>query len=226
MSEVTFKLNFDSSTNLEAIAKALHSSMIDAFKYLVDNFQEIIVEPLIRGGKGWKPLVDTAGWKWINSPRGYAQLGFSNPLTPLVLLSALKKSFTARLVQQRSGTGGRVRIGIYFKWADIQDLYKKTIHPAAGKLGMPANRSWFQWVYAGEPLREGGVSFKRTGPAPGVRSSIIAGAEAGRMVRSSGFWEVKPRFRLDIDKLWQRNHKKITNTIRKVIQDKISEGVK
>ena len=75
------------------------------------------------------------------------------------------------------------------------------------------------------PLREEGFKFKKTGPSPGVRSSSIAGAEAGRMVKG-GFWEVSPRFRIDLDKLWYRNEAKIARTIENYIGNHISNGVK
>ena len=202
------KISLDININeAEAdIARVLAISIDRAMRFMAKNFQTIIIDPLILGGQGWKPFINTASWKWLNSPKGYAQMGFSSGTTPLRLLNILRKSWTAKAVSRKTGKG--LSIGFFFNWADLSEVFKATIHPSAGQLNLPAGQSWFEWVYAGAPLREEGFHFKKTGPSPGVRSSSIAGAEAGRMVQG-GFWEVTPRFRVDLDKLWLRNEKKI-----------------
>lgn len=204
------------------IANTLSIAIDSAFRRLAADFQDVIIDNLVFGGPGWKPIVKTAAWKWINSAKGYAQLGFSSPATPLRLLKILRKSWNVKVVSKKKGPS--LNVGIKFNWANLEDIYRATIHPHAGQLGLPTGRSWFEWVYAGLPLREEGFKFKKTGPSPGVRSSSIAGGEAGRMV-PGGMWQVTPRFRIDLDQLWAKNEKKITKTIEKYIGDAIATEV-
>jgi hypothetical protein len=221
---IKMQFNIDSIPQAEAeIAKILAVAIDKAFRNLVADFKDVIINRLLFGGKGWKPLVNTAAWKWLNSPKGYAQLGFTSPATPLKLLVILSKSWNAKVVSRKSGPS--INVGIQFNWANLEDIFRATIHPSAGKLNLPAGRSWFEWVYAGLPLQEEGFKFKKTGPSPGVRSSSIAGAEAGRMV-AGGMWQVSPRFRVDLEKLWERNNKKITRTIEDYISGEIAREVK
>lgn len=225
-SKGAIKIQFNIPNIKEAerhLAELLGEAMDDTFKSLVREFGSIIIDPLLFGGPGWKPFIKTAAWKWINSPRGYAQLGFSSTIAPFTLISALRRSWSAKAISRRSAAN--FTYGIEFSWANIEDIYRATVHPAAGKGGLRTGFSWFEWVYAGLPMREEGFKFKKTGPAPGVRSSSIAGAEAGRMT-TGGFWEVPPRFRVDIDKLWERNERKISMTIEKYIADHVARGVK
>jgi len=216
--EMSFTIENIPGVEIE-IASILADSIDKAFKKLSQNFQDLIIDPLILGGGGWKPLIKTAAYKWLTSPKGYAELGFTNALTPLVLLSALRKSWDIKVISRR--TGKTINTGVVFNWANLEEIYRATEHPAAGKQGLPSGRSWFEWLYAGLPLKEDGFHFKKTGPAPGVRSSSIAGADAGRMV-AGGFWQVKPRFRVDLDKLWSRNEKKITRVIENYISNQIT----
>lgn len=204
------------------IAIALSIAIDRAFRKLVADFQDTIIDRLVFGGPGWKALTSTAAWKWLNSPKGYAQLGFSSPASPLTLLNILRKSWNAKVVSKKAGPS--LNVGITFNWANLEEIYRSTIHPSAGKLNLPAGRSWFEWVYAGLPLKEEGFHFKKTGPSPGVRSSSIAGNEAGRMA-VGGMWQVSPRFRIDLDQLWAKNEKKIVKTIEKYIGDAIATEV-
>ena len=123
------------STAESEIASVLNSAIMDAFRDLAKDFQDVIIDPLVLGGKGWKPLVNTAAWKWLNSPRAFGQLGFTNALTPLRLLNVLRQSWTANMT--RTGTKQNSQIGITFNWANLEQIYRATEHPAAGKLGMP-----------------------------------------------------------------------------------------
>ena len=205
------------------IAALLSDVLKDAFQDLVKDFGPLIIDPLLFGGPGWKPLIKTAAWKWLTSPKGYAQLGFYSALVPFTLLTILRKSWTATMTTSATKQGASY--GINFAWANIDEIYRNTVHPSAGKGQLRGGFSWFEWVYAGLPLREEGFKFKKTGPAPGVRSSSIAGAEAGRMVEG-GFWEVSPRFRVDIDNLWERNEKKIEKTIETYLSNHVAGGVK
>lgn len=217
--EIEFKLDSLQEAEID-IGQTLTIGIDKAMKFIKNNFQTLIIDGLILGGAGWKPFVNTAAWKWLNSTKGYGQLGFFNPAEPIKLLNILRKSWEVTLVKGTSG----LNTGIRFNWADIAQIKTKTIHPSAGELRMPSGRSWFEWLYAGKPLKEEGYSFKRTGPMEGVRSSAIAGPDAGRMVKG-GFWEVSPRYRVDLDGLWIRNEKKIIRTLETFIQDIVAAEV-
>lgn len=219
-SKVVVEFNIKNVRQAEADIGSVLAIAIDrAFRNLTKDFQDVIIDRLVFGGTGWKPITNTAAWKWINSPKGYAQLGFSSPASPLTLLNILRKSWNAKVVSKKAGPS--LNIGVEFNWANLEEVYRATTHPHAGQLGLPAGRSWFEWVYAGLPLKEEGFKFKKTGPSPGVRSSSIAGAEAGRMIQG-GFWQVTPRFRIDLDKLWERNEKKIVKTIENYVANEIA----
>lgn len=195
------------------------------FRFVAKNFKTLIIDRLLYGGKGWKSLQETAGWKWMNSPKGFAQLGFSNPLEPLRLLVVLSQSFYVKEEWRFNKQSGSVYIGFKFGWANLGEIISKTIHPAAGTLGLAADRSWFEWMYAGKPISEKRVDFKKTGPGRGVRSSAIAGGEAGIMKPGSG-WEVPPSFRIDLEKLFVRNEDRINKVIRDTVQDMVTDSLK
>lgn len=191
-----------------------------AFRYITARFKDVIVGNLISGGSGWKPLINGHAWKWINSPKGYAALGFSDAAQPLVLLGVLKHSFkvSSRLNTVRAGIvsnrTANIDVSLDFSLFDIQEIKSKTIHPHAGQGRLKPDFSWFSWVYEGKPKGER-KQFVRTGPRKGARSSAIAGAMAGVMT-SGGTWEVPPLYRIDLKNLVARNEPKITSTIKNV----------
>lgn len=197
------------------------------FKFINDNFDALIVFPLIIGGKGWRGYMDTASWKWLNSPQGWAQLGFTQTTEPFKLIVAMKRSWSCRAFGAPKAVAKNNAIGIEFKLWSLSELLTATQHPAAGKLNMPANRSWFEWIYKGMAVAEP-ASFQKTGPMPAVRSSKIAGGFAGRMTTKdgAGFWQVPPKFRADFDKLLDQNRKKIENTIRDNLVRSINASLK
>jgi hypothetical protein len=223
--EIQVGFKFSVPEAVAEIRAILSTAIENAFIFIERNFQVLIVDRLLYGGKGWSPLIETAGWKWINSPRGLAQLGFTNSLEPYNLLSAIGSSMMLTRVTRLNKASDSVYIGLVFKIGRLEDIYRNTIHPAAGTLKLPSDRSWFQWVYSGKALKEKNVKFTRTGPSKGVRSSAIAGAEAGKMTKGT-FWEVPPKFRIDLDKLIDRNRDKMTNVITKTIQEIVTRELK
>lgn len=222
---IEFAILFDNDAAFAEIRNAMAEAFNAGADFLVQHFKTLIVDPLILGGKGWKALIDTPSWRWINSPKGYGQLGFTSSLEPLKLLTVLRNSFSVKKVFNFNKRSDSIRVGFEFNMANLSDIRKATIHPAAGQLNLPADRSWFDWVFAGQPLKEFNYHFKKTGPRRGSRSSGIAGVEAGLMA-PGGFWEVAPRFRIDIEKLFERNENKITRTIEDFMQDVIAEKLK
>jgi len=212
----------DEDVAIPELRMVLAESIENAIDSVIANFQSLIVDQLIYGGKGWKAIIETSSWRWINSPKGYGQLGFSSPTEPLKLLNALRYSWSAKKVVHINAASESVYIGINFKFAELDKLRKATIHPAAGHGKLPANQSWFDWVYSGIAMQEEGFHFRKTGPAKGSRSSAIAGADAGLM-KPGGLWQVTPRFRLDLDKLIDQNADKINNTIQNWMQDSMAE---
>ena len=221
--EIEINLKIDENLAIPHLMDILSKYIVKGVDFIEKNFQSIIIDPLIFGGKGWKSFVDTSSWKWINSPKGLGQLGFTNPLEPLKLLNILRSSWKVhKIVTTNVTTGGITLIGFNFSLFNLEEIKKHTIHPAAGKLNLPSNRSWFEWIYAGIALKETGYHFRKTGPTRGSRSSSIAGGEAGLM-KKGGLWQVSPRFRLDIDKLIEQNEDKITRTIQFYIQQVVAE---
>lgn len=222
--QITFAIQFPADEAYAEIRDVLADSLKAAIDFMEKNFQSLIIDQLIFGGKGWKALVDTPSWKWLNSPKGFAQMGFSSALEPLKLLTALRFSWKFQPEFRFNKSAGSMYVGFKFQWANIDALRKATIHPAAGQLNLPADRSWFDWIYSGIALQEVNYHFKKTGPRKGVRSSIIAGAEAGLM-KKGGLWQVTPRFRLDLDALLARNEDKIAKTIETFIQAVVTDEV-
>lgn len=197
---------------------ALGKPLINAANFVVDNFQNIIINPIVMGGKGWKALVQTSSWKWMNSTKGFGELGFSNVMEPWKLIHAILASWECKPIIKFDPNNENVAIGFYFKFADIDKLRKATTHPAAGQLNLPSDASWFDWVYKGIALTENGFHFRRTGPTRGSRSSVIAGPDAGLM-KKGGLWQVTPRFKLDLDRLIEMNEDKIAITIQYWMQE-------
>lgn len=218
-STIEINLKINEEMGIPHLRDILAKYMKIASIYIANNFQSIIIDPLILGGKGWKPFVETQSWKWLNSPRGYAQMGFSNALEPLKLLNALRSSWKVHPVYQ---IGESTYVGFTFSLFNIDEIRRQTIHPNAGELKLPSGRSWFDWVYDGIALIESGYHFKKTGPKKGARSSLIAGSEAGLM-KTGGLWQVTPRFRVDLDGLIKKNEDKITRTIQYFMQLIVSQ---
>jgi hypothetical protein len=213
--EIEMKINLDEGNAFPQMKKILSDALFYAFRYLRIHFEKLIMTPMVLGGKGWRSVEDTASWRWINSPEGFGQLGFTDATQPLGLLIHLLSSWKAD-VNATLG-GGSFKVGVDFGIFDIDDLIAKTPHPAAGTGNLPSSRSWFEWVYKGIALQEP-AKFVKTGPRPGARSSAIAGSDAGIMhPKSTGLWQVPPRFRLDLEALVDRNQDKIITTIEHVV---------
>lgn len=177
-----------------------------AMKVLKNDFFDLIIKPLVRGGAGWYSIKDTQTWKWINSKDGYGQLGFTDMNQPYKMLSIYEKTYYVNLNEQT----------LEFGFGDIDALSTGLKHTAAGTGNLPADRSWFDWIYEGVHFKTEPAKFRRTGPRKGVRSSAIAGPYAGRMIKyrkAGSLWEVPPRYRLDMDKFLERNEEKIQKTI-------------
>ncbi len=221
LEDVKIALTIDENKAIPHLTEILVEVIEAGVDFVVKNFQVLIIDGLIFGGKGWQGLVDTPAWKWINSTKGYGQLGFSNPLEPLNLLNALRKSWTVHKVKQVNMSGS-IQIGFSFTFGDITALRQATIHPAAGYGKLPADRSWFDWVYSGLVLQEVNYHFTKTGPTKGSRSSVIAGKDAGLM-KPGGLWQVTPRFRIDFDRLITHNEEKMTSVIQHFIQAAMAE---
>lgn len=217
--DASIKLEIENLSEALAEIKSIMKEAVDhAFKKLVDNFESIIITPLIFGGKGWYGIVNTQAWKWINSPQGYGQLGFSSPGTPYQLITAYLKSWEVSYVDG----------GLKFNFGDIEKIRAMTKHPYAGKGNLPSDRTWFDWIYDGQHRVTEPAKFRRTGPRKGVRSSKIAGQSAGRMIKykkPGSLWKVKPIFKLDMDYFLDRNRNKIISTIEKFIAAEISEYI-
>jgi hypothetical protein len=221
---INMGIKFDVPRALGEMRGILASAISDAFDFVVKDFKGLIVDNLVSGGRGWYGLVDTQTWKWINSPKGFAQLGFSSTHEPMKLLMALKSSFYVKKEYRLNKSSDSMYIGLAYGWANLKYLHDETIHSAAGKLNLPSDQSWFDWLYAGAPEEEAGYHFKKTGPRKGVRSSVIAGAEAGLM-KTGGLWKVSPGFRLDLDRLFEKNEDRITKVIIDTVQALIEKAL-
>jgi len=220
--ELEVGLHIDVKEAERELRWVLGDMLIEAVDFVVTHFKTIIIEPLILGGKGWKPFVQTSSWRWINSPKGYGQLGFSNAAEPNKLLHAILASWEVKKVVRFNPNSENMYIGLIFRFADLGKLRQATIHPAAGRGKLPSDASWFDWIYKGVAMPESGFHFRRTGPIKGSRSSAIAGPEAGLM-KPGGFWQVTPRFRFDLDRLIEVNENKIAITIQHWLQTRIAE---
>lgn len=211
---ISFKLNEQKAIpQLRAwIARGLWYGL----KKFERDFELLVMTPLILGSPGWKSLEQYGSWKWINSPAGFGQLGFSDRGEPLKLLILLMQSYEVK-VSGKPGTGGRFDLRLNMKFFDTDKIRANTIHPHAGDLGLPGDRSWFDWVLKGRALTEP-ANFVKTGPTQGSRSSKIAGSQAGLMKdKGTGLWSVPPKYRLDLVKLIEDNEDKIIH----VLQDTV-----
>jgi len=220
--DIEIGIYIDEKVAIPHLRSILANSLIKAVDFVVANFKTMIIEPMVLGGKGWKPLIQTSSWRWINSPKGYGQLGFSSPFEPKKLLDAVLNSWEAKRVVSINPGSESMYIGLNFKFADIAKLRQATMHPAAGRGKLPSDTSWFDWVYAGKPLSVDGFHFRKTGPIKGSRSSAIAGPDAGLM-KPGGMWQITPRFRLDLDRLIEINENKIASTIQHWMQEVLAQ---
>lgn len=211
--DIELSLKFDVKGIIDmkkALAKAIRFGMLE-FKA---HFEDLVMVPLVFGGSGWKSVEQTAAWKWINSPAGWGQLGFFDSREPLKLLTTMFRSYRVRVT---GNTGASPKLRLEMDFFDIDMMRRATIHPAAGNLGLPGDRSWFDWVYSAQPLSEP-AKFVKTGPTPGSRSSAIAGGSAGLMAdKGNGLWTVPPRYRLDLEALVKRNEGKIVRVMENTI---------
>ena len=207
--EMSFKLS--NTSTLPELKKLVAKGMWHGMKFFKTNFERLIMAPLIFGGAGFKSIEQYAAWKWINSEERMAQLGFASTAEPIKLLLALMNSYELQLRgnPKAGGKSTRMNVALDVKMFDIDDISRQLMHPAAGKLGLASDRSWFDWVYKGRAISEP-AKFTKTGPKQGARSSIIAGSEAGLMTDiGTGLWSVPPRYRLDLDLLFTTNEEKI-----------------
>lgn len=235
------KFSFDIKIDLEFNIAGVEEEIIDivkdavkyGFKFLRDNFYLAIIVPLVQGGRGWYGIKDTTCWKWINSRKGLAQLGFADARETDKLIDTYLKAWEVESIDNGMGIG--------FRFGDINMLRRNLRHPFAGKHNLPSDRTWFDWIYEGQHFTTEQAQFVRTGPGPGVRSSKIAGAYAGIMKRtkrkrvlkkdketgqlvikrqgSASRWYVPARYRLDIDYLLNRNKKKIKMEFERILSD-------
>jgi len=183
--------------------------------YIRWNFQTLIMHGLIYGGPGWYSLEQLPSWRWINSQEGFAQLGFVTGNEPIALLNEMYESFEVKTIGGPNVTRTSGKLGLLMKFFDIDRLAAATRHPAAGQGNLDANRSWFDWVWRGRAITEPAqfVRVKPNNPLP--RSNLIAGTAKGIMTKynTGGLWVVPPKFRLDLNKLIERNEQKIILTL-------------
>jgi hypothetical protein len=188
-------------------------------KFFERHFDKYIMQPLIFGGPGWKHIEKYGFWKWLTSPAGFGQLGFSDPNEPFKLMLLLVNSYEVR-VTGNPGTDGRGKMKLEMNFFDVDHISRNTIHSAAGKDSAPnmaSDTSWFDWILKGKALTEP-AKFVKTGKHEGSRSSDIAGSSAGLMTDyGSGLWQVPPKFRLDLEKLITDNEDKIVRVMEEVI---------
>lgn len=211
-----FDVKFKLSVPERSLEKQANEVVMEAVKFALTlikkNFEVIIINPLLYGGKGWYGIVNTQTWKWLGTPAAWGQLGFTNPAERYKLLKAYKTSWTVKT------TITNKKAVLDFNFGDEILLRKATIHPAAGTRNLPKSRSWLDWLYEGIHFTKEKAKFKKTGPRKGVRSSKIAGPYAGRMIKfrkEGSMWEVKPKWRLDMDYFMQRNSGKIQSELEK-----------
>lgn len=217
--EIKLNLSFDVEDFEQQITTIVQGGIQYAFKNLEKDFYHEIIFPLIYGGPGWYGIVDTPTWRWITSETGVAQLGFSNGLEYRKLLKAYEKSWYMNTVGSNA---------IDFGFGDIEKIRSMTRHPNAGRGHLPADRSWFDWIYEGVHFKTEPAKFRRTGSKKGVRSSSAAGPFAGRMIKyrkPGSLWSVPPRYRLDMDKFIEKNADKIQRTIDEYISLGIEEYI-
>lgn len=209
---ITMNIKFNEQKAIPELRAWIARGMWYGLKFFEKHFEQLVMTPMILGGPGWRSIEQTAGWKWIISSKGFGQLGFADRGEPYKLLVLLLNSYEVA-VKGKPGTGGNFNIRLQWNFFDLDKLSAGTIHPAAGKLGLASDRSWFDWVYKGRAISEP-AKFTKTGPRRGVRSSLTAGSDAGMMTRKGqGLWQVPPRFRLDLEGLIKANEKKILRVL-------------
>lgn len=224
VSKPTF--NFDVKIDLEFDIQGVEYQMQQlvregikfAFADIKDNFFVDIIYPLIYGGRGWYGIKDTPCWQWINSRKGIAQLGFSSNLEPKKLIEVYRRAWEVTPIENG--------MGLSFSFGDIQQIRHALIHPQAGKLNLPSDRSWFDWIYEGQYFRTEPAKFIQLGSGKGIRSSNAAGQYAGKMSnykKANAKWSVPKRYRLNIDYLLDRNKEKLRASLENTISIAIND---
>lgn len=218
--DIKIKLDYDLGDAVIQIEKLVREAIKNSMSMLKQYFYEFVIFPMVNGGAGWYSIKDTQFWKWVNSKRGYAVLGLTSTKDPYKLIAAYNTSWEFNLTEDG--------MGFTMGFGDVEKLRTATRHPAAGKKHLPADRSWFDWMYQGTHFRksEPAKFIKENSKNKGVRSRFIAGEESGLMVKykkEGAEWHVPPRFLLDMDYFLERNRGKIQRTIENFITLTVDE---
>jgi len=221
---IQMSIKWNEKTVIPVLKGHIGNAAWHGMQYFKDNFETLVMAPLVLGGRGWKSVESSPSWKWINSSTGLGQLGLTDANTPLKLLFYMLKSFEVNITGKPGvGKRGKLKLRMTMKLFNVTEMRKRTLHPAAGQGNLDPNRSWFDWVWKGKAISEP-AKFVRTGQKnKSPRSYAIAGSDAGLMNTKSGggFWSVPPRYRLDFEKLLKQNE----NTIIRTMNDAIVTGM-
>lgn len=152
-----FNFELNQFNNLDAIVKAIRRRTSRAMSLSVFPVQERLRKSVVNGGDRIRGFSSTNTWKWISSPEGLGQIGFTDASQATAVFQAIEQSIRVKTANQ---SGSKILlIGLL----NMMVLARATPHPATSSTPKLNIESWFvDWILDQKSVTDAGFVDLRT----------------------------------------------------------------